>query len=32
MSTYSDEDPNKRKRCQVYGGKDYNYKFVESLK
>lgn len=28
MSSYSDKDPVKRRKCQVYGGKDYNHKFV----
>lgn len=32
VSSYSDADPVKRKRCQVYGGKDYNYKFLEDVK
>ncbi|KAK8828192.1 hypothetical protein WA538_002705, partial [Blastocystis sp. DL] len=32
VSSYSDKDVTKRKKCQVYGGKDYNYKLLEEMK
>ena len=28
VSSYSDSDSSKRKKCQVYAGQEYNYKLV----